>query len=319
MDKHSLTLCSFNCRSIKNSRSEVFRLCECSDFLFLQEHWLLPDELDVLNNIHSDFYGVGYSAVELDNDIILGRPFGGTCILYRKCLAQCVSTLVTHDPRITAVTFDSNRGLVLMICVYMPTDYGSYDSYEQYADTCAKVVAMYEDSDAVDVVLCGDFNCQPGSRFYSLYTQLISDLHLIESDVKRLPSVSFTYCNDSGTATSWIDHFLCCNRIDNLIEKVDIHLSFVTSDHKPLQLTLRNIGAPDTATQTPVNLNGNDNAVLFMTDWSNCVDADFNRYNDALDTELRRINIPKELLALQNVQELHGASPVGYIQCLLDD
>jgi len=145
-------------------------LCECSDFLFLQEHWLLPDELDVLNNIHSDFYGVGYSAVELDNDIVLGRPFGGTCILYRKCLAQHVSTLVTHDPRITAGTFDSNLGLVLMICVYMPTDYGSYDSYEQYADTCAKVVAMYEDSDAVDVVLCGDFNCQPGSRFYSLYT-----------------------------------------------------------------------------------------------------------------------------------------------------
>ena len=127
-----------------------------------------------------------------------------------------------------------------MICVYMPTDYGSYDSYEQYADTCAKVVAMFEDSDAIDVVLCGDFNCQPGSRFHILYTQLISDLHLIESDVKRLPSVTFTYCNDSGTATSWIDHFLYCNRIDNLIEKIDIHLSFVTSDHKPLQLTLRN-------------------------------------------------------------------------------
>ena len=97
MDKHSLTLSSFNCRSIKNSRSEVFRLCECSYFLFLQEHWLLPDELDVLNNIHSYFYGVGNSAVELDNDIVLGRPFGGTCILYRKCLAQRVSTLVTHD------------------------------------------------------------------------------------------------------------------------------------------------------------------------------------------------------------------------------
>ena len=103
----------------------------------------------------------------------------------------------------------------------------------------------------------GDFNCQPGSRFYSLYTQLISDLHLVESDVKRLPSVTFTYCNDSGTATSWIDHFLCCNRIDNLIEKVDIRHSFVTSDHKPLQLRFRNRGAPDTATQTPVNLNGN--------------------------------------------------------------
>jgi len=96
--------------------------------------------LDVLNNIHSDFYGVGYSAVELDNDIVLGRPFGGTCILYRKCLEQRVSTLVTHDPRITAVTFDSNLGLVLMICVYMPTDYGSYDSYSNMLISVLKLL-----------------------------------------------------------------------------------------------------------------------------------------------------------------------------------
>ena len=31
--------CSFNCRSIKNSRSEVFRLCECSD-LFISSRTL---------------------------------------------------------------------------------------------------------------------------------------------------------------------------------------------------------------------------------------------------------------------------------------
>jgi len=27
-------------------------------------------------------YGVGYSAVELDNDIVLGRPFGGILVYY---------------------------------------------------------------------------------------------------------------------------------------------------------------------------------------------------------------------------------------------
>jgi len=45
-----------------------------------------------------------------------------------------------------------------MICVYMPTDYGAYDSYE-HADICAKIVALYEDSESVNILLCGDFNC----------------------------------------------------------------------------------------------------------------------------------------------------------------
>ena len=90
--------------------------------------------------------------------------------MYRKSLAQYVREVDTYDPRITAVSFNSQIGLILMICVYMPTDYGTYDSYEQYADTCPKVVALYDDSEAVNVVLCGDFICCPSSRFYGLYT-----------------------------------------------------------------------------------------------------------------------------------------------------
>jgi len=44
---------------------------------------------------------------------------------------------------------------------------------------------------------------------------LIADLNLVESDANGLTS-SCTYCNDSGTVTSSIDHFLCSNRIDKL-------------------------------------------------------------------------------------------------------
>jgi len=186
MNQHNLNLTTFNCRSVKRSLNEVHTLCDSCDFLFMQEHWLLPGELDILNGIHSDFYSIGYSAVELTNDVLIGRPYGGTCILYRKHLSHYVSKVDSYDPRITAVNFSCNIGLVLMICVYMPTDYGTYESYEQYADTCAKIVALYEDSESVNVILCGDFNCQPGSRFYSLYVDLMTHLNLVESDVNRL-------------------------------------------------------------------------------------------------------------------------------------
>ena len=127
--------------------------------VFIQEHWLLPTELDTLNHMHRDFYGVGHSAVDVSKDILVGRPYGGTGILYRKYVAHCVSTVDTYDSRITAVTFNAVVGQISMMSVYIPTDYGTYDSYEQYADICLKIVALYEDSAAVNIVLCGDFNC----------------------------------------------------------------------------------------------------------------------------------------------------------------
>ena len=84
----------------------------------------------------------------------------------------------TYDSRITAVTVNAAVGQIIMMSVYMPTEYGTYDSYEQYADIRSKIVALYEDSAAVNIVLCGDFNCQPGSRFYRLYADFILDLNL---------------------------------------------------------------------------------------------------------------------------------------------
>ena len=44
--------------------------------------WLIPDDLYLLNTVHSDFLAYGQSAVDLSTDILVGRPYGGTAILY---------------------------------------------------------------------------------------------------------------------------------------------------------------------------------------------------------------------------------------------
>ena len=89
-----------------------------------------------------------------------------------------LNNLCLRDFFANCVSAYHKAGLILMVCVYMPTDYGTYDSYEQYADICAKIVALFEDSEAVNIVLCGDFNCRPGSQFIGLYTDLINNLNL---------------------------------------------------------------------------------------------------------------------------------------------
>jgi len=148
-------------------------------------------------------------------------------------------------------------------------------------------VALYEDSAAVNIVLCGDFNCQPGSRFYRLYADHILDLYLVECDVNRLFN-GFTYCNDSGTATSWIDHIMCSNRIDQLVENVDSLYHYITSDHKPLFLSLHNVGACENPTVSPVSVGQNVSVAEFVTDWKRCDDAVLYQYSCMLDDSLRK-------------------------------
>jgi exonuclease III len=142
MEDNSLRICTLNCRSLKSSMQDVNRLCESHDIVCLQEHWLLPSELGLLNNIHSDFYSSGSSAVDITGDILVGRPYGGTAILYRKTLCNLVSIFPTSNLRVTGVKMCTGIGPLLLITVYMPTDYNDDVSLENYVDVCAHMNAI---------------------------------------------------------------------------------------------------------------------------------------------------------------------------------
>jgi len=58
-------MCSFNCRSIKNCYPVIADLCSAHDIVLIQEHWLMPDELTMLHNVHPDFHSHALSAVDL--------------------------------------------------------------------------------------------------------------------------------------------------------------------------------------------------------------------------------------------------------------
>jgi Endonuclease/Exonuclease/phosphatase family len=200
MDKDEFSVCSYNCRSLKSSICEVRKLCNSHDIVLLHEHWLLPNELCTLSDLHSDFYSYGHSAVDIASDILVGRLFGGTAILYKKCISEFVSTVVTHDPRITA---------------------------------------LIAESEAVHTIVAGDFNCQPGSRFFGHFLQLANECSLLTSDLNRLTN-TFTYFSDSGCNASWIDHILCSVGIDSMINSICVPLDYITSDHKPVVMSLSN-------------------------------------------------------------------------------
>jgi len=162
----SLKICSYNCRSLKSALYDVQQLYESHDIVCLQEHWLLPTELGILSDLHKDFYGFGYSAVDISSDILVGRPYSGTAILYRKHLAPSITFVVYSDSRLTALILPSTVGPILVCSVYVPTDCNDEYSLVLYQDVCAKIQACFDDSDCVQVLIIGDFNCHAESRFF---------------------------------------------------------------------------------------------------------------------------------------------------------
>ena len=78
--KTSVRIGLFNCRSLKSSVLEISKCCNLIDILVLQEVWLRPEEVGIVNRLNVDFHDIGWSAMK--NDIKLcGRPFGGLGII----------------------------------------------------------------------------------------------------------------------------------------------------------------------------------------------------------------------------------------------
>ena len=212
-----------------------------------------------------------------------------TGILYRRCLSQFIQVIDTGDTRMTAIKVLALDGPILIVNVYMPVDYGTAECVEAYNDACTNIVSLDQESEAVCLMVLGDFNCDCGKpgRFRDGFSQFMLDNDLVCSDTKRLDGV-FTYCKDDGSCTSWIDHVVCSKLLDVRICDISVHYEYISSDHKPLTVTLSDVCCEachvDTAELYPC---------VTRYDWSN---ANINLYQQRLCNALSTVSIPSCLL-----------------------
>ena len=144
--------------------------------MLLQEHWLLPDELGLLNNVHKDFIAWGSSAVNITDDVRHRRPYGGTTILYKKCIAQNINVISLQNTRLSAITLSSDIGKLLIVNVYAPCDYGSVQSMDEYNDLLGALASVLLTTLFEHCVIAGDFNCDRESRFYPLLVDFVHSI-----------------------------------------------------------------------------------------------------------------------------------------------
>jgi len=129
---------------------------------------------------------------------------------------------------------------------------------------CANLSAIVTDCDAPNGVIVGDFNYQPGARFFEILAHLMEDNNLVMTDLSMLgaTNVVFTYCSNSGSNTSWIDHVICSHKMNNNVREMNVLYDFICSDHRPLSLVL------NCSTTAPLVSSGNDKPCQSAThDW----------------------------------------------------
>ena len=124
-----LRIASFNCYGLMNKLPVIGDMCKNVDILLLQETWLLPMDLRILDNLDDDFLAFSISSVNICEKFI-GRPYGGLSFLWRKSLGNSCKIIDFDDKRILGLEVTSSATELLLINVYLP--YYSQENIDEY-------------------------------------------------------------------------------------------------------------------------------------------------------------------------------------------
>lgn len=208
---------TFNCKSIKRSFESVRRICKTADIVALQETWLLPHDIPVLATVDEQFEYTGKSAVDTSAEILVGRPYGGVALLWRKGIFQSVSLVQCKSARLTAIKASLCDRSIMVFSVYMPTD--NVENMSEFTDCLSEMSAIIDNSDVEAIFMLGDFNSHPNQPFWKELCNFCCDQQWICADHEKLHknAENYTYLSDINGSRRWLDHCIVTGRLGSLL------------------------------------------------------------------------------------------------------
>ena len=203
-----------------NKFAVIAELCSTCDILLLQETWLLPFDLGVLDSLSNDFCSHSISAVDISRPLI-GRPYGGVSIMWQKNIGAICKIITYDDVRLLGIQVTFPGREFLLLNVYLP--YFCSDNYDDYLSYVGKIDSILESSICDDVAIMGDFNAAVGGPFFNEWGYISDEREFIFSDVEKLPTTTYTHINDGSLSTSWLDHLFVSRNVHNAI--TDMHVN----------------------------------------------------------------------------------------------
>ena len=242
-----------------------------------------------------NYQGFGVSPVDESRQIITGRKYGGTAIMWKKSLNEHIEPLQLEDDIdwMTGIYLNAENRKLLILNVYMPYERPNFECV--YLDYLAKVYAVVQNAETPSVFITGDFNADISKRslFGPLLKQFVSDINFILLDEQFLPEDSFTFVSSAWGTTSWLDHFLCSQDAFDCVKGINILDDAVGSDHKPLICEVEYNMLPKILSETTTprkNVN-----------WKNVTQEQINRYQSYCMDFSTTVDSPHTTVACNNL------------------
>ena len=120
----ALKMCSFNMHGFTNGHSMVRELCKLHDIIFLQEHWLMNNNLYKIGEIDNNFRHCSVSAMNnyVSNGLLYGHPYGCVSIMWHGSLSHRIQVLFTDEQegRYVTVKLKCTHVNIILSCIYFP-------------------------------------------------------------------------------------------------------------------------------------------------------------------------------------------------------
>lgn len=274
-----------------DKRKYIEEIAENSDVLFLQEHWQHKRCMGVLNDLHKDFCGTGVSGMPEEKLHKVGRPYGGSGILYRNSISHQVEHITTNIKNVSAIFLND----LLLINVYLPGDnYRATEVSAEFRDTVDKLDNFIATQKYQMLLMGGDFNTSLGRD--NAHTKYIKDfatrshLHFIQVHPLAVHKITYQQLLKNGCVRqSDVDHFLVSEDIYNAIVRIECKPSIDNpSYHLPLSFEF----VYDFATIETSNV---QQQVRQSIAWHKVNDRNVNVYRQILKNKLGQRKLPDSL------------------------
>lgn len=306
LNHNRLVVVSYNVHGFNQGLTGIHELISnlVPDVIFVQEHWLTPDNLFKLDTISEEYFSYGSSAMHASvcAGPLYGRPYGGTAMLINKKLSSCVSAITCSD-RFTAVSIAN----WLLINAYMPSS-GTDQRSLIYNDLLQEIQSIIHSNSHLHCLIGGDFNTDLNvdNAFSDAVRRFIEDNSLFRCDKLFPVSAPFTYVNNHLHAMSIIDYFITSTPVSTVaFNTIDLDINL--SDHIPIMA----VCLCDKTVSPAASLDGG-NCALFLR-WDHApVNLYYERTRELLQPVLDELNslfdnmplLPRSVI-IENVDRLY--------------
>ena len=292
------SIASYNCHGLGAGRLDYIQeLCNEHDFVLLQEHWLLNDKIPEISNKLNNVVIHGISGM-VDSEPLIGRPYGGCAILWRKDIPFNITPVYTGSKRLCAVKLTGINTNILLFNVYMPCD--TLSNSEEYESVLSDVNDTANNNNVTRIIIGGDFNTD-FQRKRSSHTKSLSTFmkdECIECPDENIEEgFSHTFESKSDGTRSNIDHFLLTNNLHvNVVKYKVIHDGHNLSDHCPISISLSLTGEQDRVLQALPLKQGT------RLSWDKTTEDNVKAYQCELNNLLAQIHVPVDTVICDNLQ-----------------